>query len=335
MTHEPAWFRSRIAFRPDGRLLLAVAPEVSDVRGWDPETGAEVPLPLRKEPAQALAFSPDGSLLALARDKEIEIWDTAGWRLRRRLSAHARSIDALAFAPNGQLASGSDDRSIRLWDAAQGKELLTLRGHLGGVTSLAFTADSRRLVSGDKEQTVKVWDVTHPPEGGAFQVTIIGTHGEWVANLAFADGQSLRVVDLSKPEQRYHARRWSVEEERQIADNPLLALGKGPTGVDHEVCQSADGRWLAVSAAGEPGNVRVCDADSTDYAGTIRTGAAEARPLALTADGRLVAYLGWGGSAGADDSRVELGVAANSGTITAHIGLPPGRTVSGGVLQPR
>ncbi len=159
------WVRPRIAFRPDGRLLLAVAPEMSDVHGWDPETGAEVPVPLRKEPAQALAFSPDGSLLALARDKEIEIWDTAGWRLRRRLAAHARSIDALAFAPNGQLASGSDDRSIRLWEVAQGQELLTLRGHLGGVTCLAFTADSRRLVSGDKEQAVKVWDVTHPPEG--------------------------------------------------------------------------------------------------------------------------------------------------------------------------
>ena len=65
-TQERPWSRLRIAFRPDGRLLLAVAPEVNDVRGWDPETGAEVAVPLRKEPAQALAFSPDGSLLALA-----------------------------------------------------------------------------------------------------------------------------------------------------------------------------------------------------------------------------------------------------------------------------
>ena len=93
------------------------------------------PVPLREEPAQALAFSPDGSLLALARGNEIEVWDTADWRLRRRLAAHAQSVEALAFAPNGRLASGSDDRSIRLWDAAQGRELLTLRGHLGGVTS--------------------------------------------------------------------------------------------------------------------------------------------------------------------------------------------------------
>ena len=38
-------------------------PQVNDVRGWDPDTGAEVPVPLRKEPAQALAFSLDGQLV--------------------------------------------------------------------------------------------------------------------------------------------------------------------------------------------------------------------------------------------------------------------------------
>ena len=202
------------------------------------------------------------------------------------------------------------------------------------MTCLAFTADSRRLVSGDKEQTVKVWDVTHPPEGHAFQVTTVGSLGEWVANLAFADGQSLRVADLNKTDRRFHARRWGVEEERQIAENPLLALGTGPTAVDQEVSLSADGRWLAVSVSGEPGTVRVCDMDSTEHAGTIRTGAAQARPLALTADGRLIAYLGWGGRAGADDPRVELGVAENSGTIKAHIELLPDRTIIGACFSP-
>ena len=94
--------------------------KVKGVRGWDPDTGAEVPVPLRKDPAQALAFSPDGSLLALARGNEIEVWDTGDWRLRRRLAGHTQGVEALAFAADGRLASGGDDRSIRLWDARRG-----------------------------------------------------------------------------------------------------------------------------------------------------------------------------------------------------------------------
>jgi WD40 repeat protein len=34
-----------------------------------------------------------------------------------------------------------------------------LRGHTGDVMSLAFSPDSRRLVSGSKDRTVKVWDM--------------------------------------------------------------------------------------------------------------------------------------------------------------------------------
>ncbi len=135
------------------------------------------------------------------------------------------------------------------------------------------------------------------------------------------------MVDLNKTDGRFHARRWGVVTEQQIADNPLLALGSGSTAIPYEVSLSADGRWLAVSATDEPGTLRVCDTDSTERAGTIRTGAAHARPLALTADGRLLAYLGWGWRAGKGDSHVELGVAENSGTIKAHIELPPDRTI--------
>ena len=134
---------------------------------------------------------------------------------------------------------------------AQGRELLVLRGHAGGVTCLGFTADSRRLVSGDKEQFVKVWDVTHPPRDGAFQVTTRGTLGEWVANLAFdPDGQTLRVVDDRKTEPRFRIRQWDVDHGRLVAENPLSPWAAGPRPCPTTSASAADGRWLAAADLG-------------------------------------------------------------------------------------
>jgi WD40 repeat protein len=49
---------------------------------------------------------------------------------------------------------------VRIWDARSWKLRHTLRGHTGLVMSLAFSPDSRSLVSGSRDHTVKVWDMT-------------------------------------------------------------------------------------------------------------------------------------------------------------------------------
>lgn len=52
-------------------------------------------------------------------------------------------------------ASASFDKSVRLWNAQNGAFVCTFRGHVQAVYTLAWSADSRLIVSGSKDSTLK------------------------------------------------------------------------------------------------------------------------------------------------------------------------------------
>jgi WD40 repeat protein len=58
------------------------------------------------------------------------------------------------------IATAGEDSAVKLWDSHTGKFIRNFRGHTGLVTSLAFSPDGGRLVSGSRDKTAKVWDMT-------------------------------------------------------------------------------------------------------------------------------------------------------------------------------
>lgn len=74
-----------------------------------------------------------------------------------------------------------------MWDLEAGVELRTLAGHEGAVWALAVTLDSRRVVSGSVDRTLKVWDL----DSGEEILTLVG-HGDQVYAVAVTpDGRQL------------------------------------------------------------------------------------------------------------------------------------------------
>lgn len=53
------------------------------------------------------------------------------------------------------IASASFDKSVRLWRASDGKFICTFRGHVQAVYTIAWSVDSRLLVTGSKDSTLK------------------------------------------------------------------------------------------------------------------------------------------------------------------------------------
>ena len=154
-----------LAFSPDGRWLVSSTSK-GDIQMWDVATGAALVTfaKWRALRARALAFSPDGALLAAGTLSHIHLWkvDTANELFPisigdRRDSAEL--LELLVFSPDGKvLVSGFDTGTIQLWDVKTGEKIAALDGHTKGVNTLAFSPDGTMLVSAATDGTILLWD---------------------------------------------------------------------------------------------------------------------------------------------------------------------------------
>jgi WD40 repeat protein len=118
-------------FSPNGSQLAVPFgfnnPEGGDgVEILDVDSGERVArLPAENE-VRAVAFSPDGGLLATSQiDGTAQLWETDGWRrMGSPLSVGAGFVVSVEFSPDGHtLATSHDDGTVALWDV-ESQELI-------------------------------------------------------------------------------------------------------------------------------------------------------------------------------------------------------------------
>ncbi|MEJ2554719.1 MAG: WD40 repeat domain-containing protein [Anaerolineae bacterium] len=238
--------------------------DVKQLASWGKDTG------------YAVAFAPDGKLLAVGSSVGIYLYDTRDLSETNLIVTGVRAR-GLAFSPDGAiLAGGLFDDSVRLWRVADGQLLQTLKGHTNWVRDVAISPDGAYLASASDDDTLRLWRlsdgtllrtiqvgtkgvrcVAFSPDGkvlasgdriGAVHVwrvadgklvqTLLG-HTEWVRTVAFSpDGKLLASGSFDKT-----ARIW------QLANGELLHTLKGHTESVLSVAFSPDGATLATGSA--------------------------------------------------------------------------------------
>jgi WD40 repeat protein len=103
------------------------------------------------------AFSPDGSLLAVADgERTVRLWDVASGEHLRTLHGHTGMVRDVAFFPDGaRLVTGSTDGTVRVWDVDSGQELASLPGARDAVNRVAVSPDGRRIAAVDT--ALRIW----------------------------------------------------------------------------------------------------------------------------------------------------------------------------------
>jgi uncharacterized repeat protein (TIGR01451 family) len=193
---------SGLAYSPDGTKLAAGLD--NKVQIWDTTSyGSAATLNGHAASVTAVAFSPDGTLLATAStapEQVVKLWSTQTWTLVRTLMGASGGLRSVQFSPDGTtVVAAGDDGAARAWKVSTGTKsssyiatgpgsmriqyspdgtklaagwtgkvlvfntgtsspIQTLNAHTSNNTSVVWSPDGKRLVSGNPDGTIDVWD---------------------------------------------------------------------------------------------------------------------------------------------------------------------------------
>jgi curved DNA-binding protein CbpA len=180
-----------LVFTPDGERLISGSDDKT-IRSH--KLNVSAPLVLGRGNLKhvasitALVLSPDGKVLVSgSADKTVKIWHLGQNSDPFTLTGFASKITSLDISPDGKnLAVGSLDKNIRIRRIQDGKVVSSFKID-SGVSILKFSPNGKKIVTGEYNHAIKMWDLDTRESIGTF----VG-HKDLISALAFTtDGQQL------------------------------------------------------------------------------------------------------------------------------------------------
>lgn len=267
-------------------VLAGAKDDSAAVAGIIPEIKPRAALP---PPVSALAYRPDGKLLAAGGHKEVLLVGAAG-DVAGKLTGQPGKVTTLAFSRDGlhlAVATGAPGTAgeVRLYPVPigglpQDKPQHVLAAHRDLIYDVAFSPDGKLLATAGYDRLIKLWDIATGQE-----VRTLKDHSDTIYALTFSpDGKLLASAAADRA-----VKVWDV-----ASGTRLYTLGDSTDWV-YAAAWSPDGRHLA--AGGVDRSIRVWEVSASGgkLVHSVFAHEASVLRLAYSADGKTLYSVGEGG----------------------------------------
>ena len=146
------------AYSADG-TRYALSENKLHIALYDAPTGRWQRAVRASAPAQEVALSSDGTLLAALSVARIEVWDARTGVLRATLHTQGE-MQHLLFSPRGTFIGALSSSQVCLWQAATGQPLHRIAPPFGGeLSAFDFAPDERSLALTDEQARIALYDL--------------------------------------------------------------------------------------------------------------------------------------------------------------------------------
>ena len=239
----PIWFAAPPA--------AAAAPAAPPALECTVSCGAAMPL-------SGVAFSPNGTTLAVGGYREVLVWDLVEGTLAKRIGAGqiGTMVQAVAFSKDGKTLAVAEGTpcgagAVRIFDFPSGQLVTSFQEPKGAVYCLAVSPDGKLLAAGCGDALAYVWSLEEKK-----LVAKLKDHSLPVVSVSFAaEGKllSLATASLDKTVQVWDAGTWQPDRIRTTLEAPVyrcfvqqLARRAGEPNRLAAIVGGRDGRSLQV-----------------------------------------------------------------------------------------
>ena len=239
-----------------------------------------------------LAFSPDGSTLLTANDRDwlrstryryyAGLWQVDPPELKSYLIEQEQWVSDVAFSTDGKLVgTASDDASICIWDAETADLVRKIDTSMGGITGIDFSPNDQLLAGSTWDGYVGLWQVSNgnllrsmPKQDYGIKTVVFSPDGTWLAA-----GSETGPILI-----------WKIGEI-----DPTMTL-EGHAAAVNRLAFSPDGSILA--SASEDHSIRLWNINDGSYI-TLLGHSETVKDVAFSLDGTLL-------SSGSDDGTLRF-----------------------------